>query len=254
MATFESTPRSPALATDIVVEGRGLLKVYGEGDAEVRALDGVSVAFPRGQFTAVMGPSGSGKSTMMHILAGLDQPSAGQVLIEGNDITDASDSELTLIRRQKVGFIFQFFNLLPMLTAEENLELPLRLAGAPVDQEWKGELVKAIGLGNRLHHRPSELSGGQQQRVAVGRALLTRPAIIFGDEPTGNLDSKTSAEVMALLRHSVDAFGQTVAVVTHDPRAASYADRILFLSDGKIVRDEARMSSGAILDVMKGLE
>ena len=159
-----------------------------------------------------------------------------------------------MIRREKVGFIFQFFNLLPMLTAEENLELPLRLAGRDIDQAWKAELVKSIGLGNRLHHRPAELSGGQQQRVAVGRALLTRPAIIFGDEPTGNLDSKTSAEVMALLRHAVDTFGQTVAVVTHDPRAASYADRIIFLQDGDIARDEDRMTSSAILDVMKGLE
>jgi putative ABC transport system ATP-binding protein len=191
---------------------------------------------------------------MMHILAGLDTPTSGTVLIEARDITAASDSELTLIRRGKVGFIFQFFNLLPMLTAEENMELPLRLAGVDIDKAWKDELVASIGLGNRLHHRPSELSGGQQQRVAVGRALLTRPAIIFGDEPTGNLDSKTSAEVMGLLRHAVDAFGQTVAVVTHDPRAASYADRIIFLQDGKIVRDGPGMTSDAILDVMKGLE
>ena len=220
----------------------------------MRALDGISIQFPRGQFTAVMGPSGSGKSTMMHCLAGLDTPTSGEVLIEGKDITKASDAELTLIRRGKVGFIFQFFNLLPMLTAEENMELPLRLSGTPVDEEWKRELIGAIRLGDRLHHRPAELSGGQQQRVAVGRALLTRPAIIFGDEPTGNLDSKTSAEVMALLRHSVDAFGQTVAIVTHDPRAASYADRIVFLQDGLIVRDEPHMSSDAILDVMKGLE
>ncbi len=241
-------------STEIVVEGRDLTKVYGSGDAEVRALDGISISFPRGQFTAVMGPSGSGKSTMMHCLAGLDTPTSGEVFIEGKDITKASDSELTLIRRGKVGFIFQFFNLLPMLTAEENMELPLRLAGTPVDQEWKQELVGAIRLGDRLHHKPSELSGGQQQRVAVARALLTRPAIIFGDEPTGNLDSKTSAEVMALLRHAVDEFRQTVAIVTHDPRAASYADRIVFLQDGLIVRDEPRMSSDAILDVMKGLE
>ena len=247
-------PPTVSTSTEIVVEGRNLTKVYGSGDAEVRALDGISISFPRGQFTAVMGPSGSGKSTMMHCLAGLDTPTSGEVLIEGNDITKASDSELTLIRRGKVGFIFQFFNLLPMLTAEENMELPLRLAGTPVDQEWKQELVGAIRLDDRLHHKPSELSGGQQQRVAVARALLTRPAIIFGDEPTGNLDSKTSAEVMALLRHAVDEFRQTVAIVTHDPRAASYADRIVFLQDGLIVRDEPRMSSDAILDVMKGLE
>ena len=254
MTSPDTLATSTSQATDIVVEGRELTKIYGSGDAEVRALDGVSIAFPRGQFTAVMGPSGSGKSTMMHILAGLDAPTSGVVLIEGQDITAASDSELTLIRRGKVGFIFQFFNLLPMLTAEENMELPLRLAGIDVDKAWKDELVASIGLGNRLHHRPAELSGGQQQRVAVGRALLTRPAIIFGDEPTGNLDSKTSAEVMGLLRHAVDAFGQTVAVVTHDPRAASYADRIIFLQDGKIVRDGPHMTSDAILDVMKGLE
>jgi putative ABC transport system ATP-binding protein len=254
MTSPDTLAASTPQATDIVVEGRDLTKVYGSGDAEVRALDGITIAFPRGQFTAVMGPSGSGKSTMMHILAGLDSPTSGTVLIEGRDITDASDSDLTLIRRGKVGFIFQFFNLLPMLTAEENMELPLRLAGTDVDAAWKAELVAAIGLGNRLHHRPAELSGGQQQRVAVGRALLTRPAIIFGDEPTGNLDSKTSAEVMALLRHAVDAFGQTVAVVTHDPRAASYADRIIFLQDGRIVRDGPHLTADAILDVMKGLE
>jgi putative ABC transport system ATP-binding protein len=248
-----SPPPTPT-STDIVVEGRNLTKVYGSGDAEVRALDGISIAFPRGQFTAVMGPSGSGKSTMMHCLAGLDTPTSGEVMIEGRDITKASDAELTLIRRGKVGFIFQFFNLLPMLTAEENMELPLRLAGTPVDQEWKRQLIESIRLGDRLHHRPAELSGGQQQRVAVGRALLTRPAIIFGDEPTGNLDSKTSAEVMTVLRHAVDQFGQTVAIVTHDPRAASYADRIVFLQDGKIVRDAPHMTSDAILDVMKGLE
>jgi putative ABC transport system ATP-binding protein len=253
MSVVPPPPAAPP-TTEIVVEGRNLTKIYGSGDAEVHALAGISIQFPRGQFTAVMGPSGSGKSTMMHCLAGLDTPTSGEVLIEGKDITKASDAELTLIRRGKVGFIFQFFNLLPMLTAEENMELPLRLSGTPVDQAWKAELIAAIRLGDRLHHRPNELSGGQQQRVAVGRALLTRPAIIFGDEPTGNLDSKTSAEVMQLLRHSVDEFGQTVAVVTHDPRAASYADRIVFLQDGLIVRDEPRMTSDAILDVMKGLE
>jgi putative ABC transport system ATP-binding protein len=253
MSVVPPPPAAPP-TTEIVVEGRNLTKIYGSGDAEVHALAGISIQFPRGQFTAVMGPSGSGKSTMMHCLAGLDSPTSGEALIEGKDITKASDAELTLIRRGKVGFIFQFFNLLPMLTAEENMELPLRLSGTPVDEAWKTELIGAIRLGDRLHHRPNELSGGQQQRVAVGRALLTRPAIIFGDEPTGNLDSKTSAEVMQLLRHSVDEFGQTVAIVTHDPRAASYADRIVFLQDGLIVRDEPRMTSDAILDVMKGLE
>ena len=245
---------TPTITTDAVVAARGVSKRYGSGDSAVDALRSVDLEIARGPFLAVMGPSGSGKSTLKHILAGLDTPTSGSVKIDGKEITSASDNELTLIRREKVGFIFQFFNLLPMLTAEENLELPLRLAGRDIDQAWKAELVKSIGLGNRMSHRPAELSGGQQQRVAVGRALLTRPAIIFGDEPTGNLDSKTSAEVMALLRHSVDTFGQTVAVVTHDPRAASYADRIIFLQDGDIVRDEPGMTSSAILDVMKGLE
>jgi putative ABC transport system ATP-binding protein len=240
--------------TAAVVSAQGLTRIYGEGDAEVRALDGVDLDIPRKQFMAVMGPSGSGKSTLMHILAGLDRPTAGTVQIDGQEVTTASDTELTVIRRRKVGFIFQFFNLLPMLTAEENMELPLRLAGDKPDPTWKAQLIEAIRLGDRLHHRPSELSGGQQQRVAVGRALLTRPAIIFGDEPTGNLDSKTSAEVMQLLRNSVDELGQTVAVVTHDPRAASYADRIVFLQDGRIVRDEPRMTPAEILDVVKGLE
>jgi putative ABC transport system ATP-binding protein len=242
------------IATDAVVVARGVSKRYGSGDSAVDALRGTDLDIARGQFLAVMGPSGSGKSTLMHILAGLDTPTAGSVQIDGQEVTTATDNELTRIRRDKVGFIFQFFNLLPMLTADENLELPLRLAGKPVDKVWKEELVKAIGLGNRLDHRPAELSGGQQQRVAVGRALLTRPAIIFGDEPTGNLDSKTSAEVMQLLRNAVDNLGQTVAIVTHDPRAASYADRIIFLQDGSIVRDEHGMTSSAILDVMKGLE
>jgi putative ABC transport system ATP-binding protein len=249
-----STPTAVPDATQLVVAATGLTRVYGEGDAEVRALDGVDISIPARQFLAVMGPSGSGKSTLMHCLAGLDRPTSGSVLIEGQEITTASDGDLTLIRRKKIGFIFQFYNLLPMLTADENMELPLRLAGDAPDPEWKADLVKSIGLGNRLTHRPAELSGGQQQRVAVGRALLMRPTIIFGDEPTGNLDSKTSAEVMQLLRDSVDEFGQTVAIVTHDPRAASYADRIVFLQDGKIVHDEPRMTSGAILDVMKNLE
>ena len=212
-----------------VVAARDLVRRYGQGDTMVEALRGVSLDVAPGGLTAVMGPSGSGKSTLMHILAGLDQPTAGTVTIDGVEIGALGDDALTKLRRTHIGFVFQFFNLLPMLTAEENMELPLRLAGIDVDRAWKDELVQSIGLGNRLHHRPAELSGGQQQRVAVGRALLTRPAIIFGDEPTGNLDSKTSAEVMGLLRHAVDEFGQTVAVVTHDPRAASYADRIIFL-------------------------
>jgi len=251
MTSPDTLAASTPQATDIVVEGRDLTKIYGSGDAEVRALDGVSIAFPRGQFTAVMGPSGSGKSTMMHILAGLDSPTGGTVLIEGQDITDASDSDLTLIRRGKVGFIFQFFNLLPMLTAEENMELPLRLAGIDVDKAWKEELVQSIGLGNRLHHRPAELSGGQQQRVAVGRALLTRPAIIFGDEPTGNLDSRAGAEVLTFMRRAVDDMGQTIVMVTHDPTAASYSDRIVFLADGRVVDEMANPTADLVLERLK---
>ena len=254
MQTVSLQPDPPAAIGTAAVTAHEIVRRYGEGDTAVDALRGVSVDIAEGRLTAVMGPSGSGKSTLMHILAGLDKPTSGQVRIAGVDIADLDDTELTELRREHIGFIFQFFNLLPMLTAAENIALPLKLAGQKPDPDWLAELVAQVGLTERLSHRPSELSGGQQQRVAVARALLTRPAIIFGDEPTGNLDSKTSAEVMALLRHAVDEFRQTVAIVTHDPRAASYADRIVFLQDGLIVRDEPRMSSDAILDVMKGLE
>ena len=238
----------------LLVSAVDITRVYGEGETAVRALDGVTVGFPKGRFTAIMGPSGSGKSTLMHILAGLDRPTSGSVLLDEVEITKLDDRRLTELRRERVGFVFQSFNLLPVLDARENIVLPLSIAGKRPDAEWLATLIETVGLGDRLDHRPSELSGGQQQRVAVARALVTRPAVVFGDEPTGNLDSKTSAEVMGLLRHAVDEFGQTVAVVTHDPRAASYADRIIFLQDGKIVRDEPRMTSDAILDVMKGLE
>ena len=242
------------VATGDVVVATVLTKIYGEGDSEVRALDGVTVSFPRGQITAVMGPSGSGKSTLMHILAGLDRPTSGSVVVDGTGLAGLNDQKLTLLRRDKVGFVFQFFNLLPMLTAKENIELPMKIAGRAPDAEWQTRLIEATGLATRLTHKPAELSGGQQQRVAVARALLSRPAVVFGDEPTGNLDSKTSAEVLELLRLAVDEFGQTVIMVTHDASAAAIADRVLFLRDGKIVKDAGRMSAPEIFDTIKTLE
>jgi putative ABC transport system ATP-binding protein len=251
-----STPEAPSAPprTGDVVAATDLTKVYGEGESEVRALDVVTIGFPHGQLAAVMGPSGSGKSTLMHILAGLDQPTSGSVVVDGTELAGLNDQKLTLLRREKIGFVFQFFNLLPMLTARENIELPMRIAGAAPDPAWQETLIDAIGLGDRLSHRPSELSGGQQQRVAVARALLSRPAVVFGDEPTGNLDSKTGAEVLQLLRRAVDEFGQTVIMVTHDASAASIADRVVFLRDGKVVRDSGRMSASEILDTIKTLE
>jgi putative ABC transport system ATP-binding protein len=224
-------------ATDAVVEAKEITRVYGEGETAVRALNGCSVDVDRGQLTAVMGPSGSGKSTMMHILAGLDQPTEGSVSIEGADITKLNDNELTKLRREHIGFIFQFFNLLPMLTAEENIRLPLELAGGKIDKEWLDEVIKRTGLDDRRKHRPSELSGGQQQRVAIARALASKPTVIFADEPTGNLDSATSGEILDLLRDMVADFGQTIVMVTHDARAAAIASRILFLADGCIVKE-----------------
>ncbi len=250
----EITSTPFAVAADAVVVATDLTKIYGEGDSEVRALDGVSVSFPKGQLAAVMGPSGSGKSTLMHILAGLDHPTSGSVLVDGTELAGLNDQKLTLLRRDKIGFVFQFFNLLPMLTAKENIELPMKIAGSPPDPEWQATLVEATGLSTRMTHKPAELSGGQQQRVAVARALLSKPAVIFGDEPTGNLDSKTSSEVLALLRRAVDEFGQTVIMVTHDASAAAIADRTLFLRDGKIVRDAGHLSAGEILDTIKTLE
>ena len=217
----------------------------------MRALDGVSVEFPKGRFTAIMGPSGSGKSTLMHILAGLDRPSSGTVVIDGIDLGELDDGELTELRRDKVGFVFQFFNLLPVLDARENILLPLKLAGRDPDGSRLEALIDAVGLGDRLDHRPAELSGGQQQRVAIARALLAEPAVVFADEPTGNLDSHSSEEVLALLRRAVDEFGQTVVVVTHDPVAAAVADRVLVLVDGRIVRDEGAESAEQVLDLMK---
>jgi len=214
-----------------------LTRRYGQGEATVHALAGVTVDFPAGQFTAIMGPSGSGKSTLMHLLAGLDRPTSGSVVLDGTELSKLDDKKLTDLRRDKVGFIFQSFNLLPVLSAQENIELPLSIAGRKPDPGWMRSLIDTVGLRDRLRHRPAELSGGQQQRVAVARALASQPKVVFADEPTGNLDSKTSAEVLELLRRCVDEFGQTIVMVTHDARAASYADRLLELEDGLVVRD-----------------
>jgi putative ABC transport system ATP-binding protein len=239
------------LTDDIVVSGRNISRRYGEGDATVDALRDVSINFTRGSFTAVMGPSGSGKSTLMHILAGLDRPTSGSVFIDGTDITTLSDKQLTLLRRSKIGFIFQFFNLLPMLTAHENIVLPLKIGGEKVDGAYVDELIRSMGLQDRLKHRPSELSGGQQQRVAIARALASRPAVIFADEPTGNLDSHTSTEVLHLMRHAVETLNQTIVMVTHEPHAAAFADRAVFLADGVIVRDGPAGSVDDLLDALK---
>jgi putative ABC transport system ATP-binding protein len=222
-----------------LVSAHDLHRQYGEGETAVHALAGVTVDFLHGQFTAIMGPSGSGKSTLMHVLAGLDRPTSGTVSIDGAEITRLDDNDLTELRREKIGFIFQAFNLLPVLTAEENIVLPLTIAGRDVDRQWIEHLIATVGLGDRRTHRPSELSGGQQQRVAIARALATRPAVVFADEPTGNLDSASSAEVLVLLRNAVDEFSQTVVMVTHDADAAAVSDRILLLRDGKILHDVA---------------
>jgi putative ABC transport system ATP-binding protein len=243
----------PGETSTVAVEGRDVARRFGAGDTAVDALRGVSLTVPPGQFTAVMGPSGSGKSTLMHILAGLDRPTSGTVWISGQEVTSLGDKQLTLLRREHVGFIFQFFNLLPMLKADENITLPLRLAGGRVDQAWTDELLEKVGLEDRRSHRPSELSGGQQQRVAIARALANKPTILFADEPTGNLDSKTGEEILTLLRDSVDTYNQTTLMVTHEPRAAAMADRILFLADGLIVRDIGNASASEVLAVMEEL-
>ena len=236
-----------------VVTGVDLTRRFGEGETAVDALRGISLEVERGHLTAVMGPSGSGKSTLMHILAGLDKPTSGEVSIDGTEITTLGDTELTKLRRRHIGFVFQFFNLLPMLTAEENIKLPLELAGEKSEPQWFAELIEKVGLADRLSHRPAELSGGQQQRVAIARALVSRPTVVFADEPTGNLDSGTSGEILALLRESVDSFGQTTVMVTHEARAASIADRILFLADGCIVRDLPRSTAHDVVAVMEEL-
>ncbi len=227
---------------------------YGAGDNLVRALDGVTVAFPQGGFTAIMGPSGSGKSTLMHCLAGLDRATSGQVLVGDVDLSTLNDKAMTKLRRDRLGFVFQSFNLVPTLTAIENITLPLDVAGRKPDQEWLDQVVDTLGIRDRLGHRPSELSGGQQQRVACARALASRPAVIFGDEPTGNLDSRSSGEVLGILRSSVDEMGQTVVIVTHDPRAASTADRVVFLADGRIAGEMNDPTQESVLDAMKSME
>jgi putative ABC transport system ATP-binding protein len=237
-----------------VVSAGDLVRRYGEGDTAVDALRDVSLDISAGELTAVMGPSGSGKSTLMHILAGLDKPTAGTVEIAGQEITSMSDTELTKLRRSHIGFVFQFFNLLPMLNAEENVVLPLSIAGTKPDKEWLEQLLADVGLDERRSHRPSELSGGQQQRVAIARALVSRPTVLFSDEPTGNLDSTTSGEILDLLRASVKSRGQTTVMVTHDPRAATIADRIFFLADGVIVRELGRSSQQDVLDALKEVQ
>jgi putative ABC transport system ATP-binding protein len=234
-----------------IVFATDLERVFGEGATAVRALDGVSIDLPRGRFTAIMGPSGSGKSTLMHLLAGLDRPTAGEVVIDGVRLSELDDAELTQLRRDKIGFVFQFFNLLPVLTAKENMLLPLSLAGRNPDPKLFDQLVAAVGIGDRLAHRPSELSGGEQQRVAIARALVSKPAVVFADEPTGNLDSKSGDDVLALMREAVDRFEQTVVMVTHDASAAAIADRVVMLVDGKVVRDEEAGSAEEMHDLMK---
>jgi len=241
--TAVSSPSAPAAATV-----REAVKVYGRGDNEVRALDGVSVEFVAGKFTAIMGPSGSGKSTLMHSVAGLDQLTSGTVLIGDTDISTLNDRKLTQLRRDRIGFIFQSFNLVPTLTAAENIALPAKLAGRTIDPDWFAHVIGTVGLAKRLKHRPSELSGGQQQRVAVARALASRPEIIFADEPTGNLDSLTGAEILSFMRSAVRELGQTIVMVTHDPVAASYADRAVFLADGRIVDDLHQPTTDSVLD------
>jgi putative ABC transport system ATP-binding protein len=234
-----------------VVMAGGLVRRYGEGDTAVEALRGVSLGIEAGRMTAIMGPSGSGKSTLMHLLAGLDTPTKGSIAIDGIEITNLSEKKLTKLRRDTIGFVFQFFNLLPMLTAEENVTLPLEIAGKKIDKKWLDDLLETVGIADRRHHRPAELSGGQQQRVAVARALVTKPKVLFADEPTGNLDSQSSKEVLQLLRRSVDEWGQTIVMVTHDAGAAAMADRILFIADGRIVRDLEESTAAEVLAAMQ---
>ena len=236
-----------------VVVAREITRRYGEGDTAVDALRGVSLDIEQARLTAVMGPSGSGKSTLMHILAGLDKPTTGSVSIAGTEITTLKDTDLTKLRRRHIGFVFQFFNLLPMLTAEENIVLPLSIAGQKPEEAFFADLIGKVGLADRLTHRPAALSGGQQQRVAIARALVSRPTVLFADEPTGNLDSTTGHEILELMRSSVDSYGQTMVMVTHDPRAAAIADRVLFLADGLIVKDLPRSSEGDILAAVNSL-
>ena len=245
-----AAPSAPA----VVAQAIGLSKIYGTGQAMVTALDDVTVSFSRGELTAIMGPSGSGKSTLMHCMAALDVPTSGRVVVDGVDLGGLKDRALTQLRRDRLGFVFQAYNLVPTLTARENITLPVDIAGARLDVAWFDTVVDTLGIRDRLGHRPNELSGGQQQRVACARALVSRPALIFADEPTGNLDSRASAEILRFLRRSVDEFGQSIVMVTHDPTAAAYADRVLFLVDGRIVGDLADPTAATVLDRMAGLE
>jgi putative ABC transport system ATP-binding protein len=249
--TMTSPP--PASSTLAAARAEHAVKVYGSGDTEVRALDDVTVDFETGRFTAIMGPSGSGKSTLMHCVAGLDTLTDGRVFIGDTDLTTLNDKALTQVRRDKIGFVFQSFNLIPTLDAIENITLPLDLAGRKADEGWVDKVVATVGLGDRLTHRPSELSGGQQQRVAVARALAAQPAIIFADEPTGNLDSRAGAEILTFMKHAVDELGQSIVMVTHDPVAAAYADRVVFLVDGRIVQELQDPTAEQVLDQMKAL-
>jgi len=244
---------APQISTASAARAEGLSKFYGSGDAAVAALDDVSVAVGEGQFTAIMGPSGSGKSTLLHLLAGLDRPTSGEVYLGDTEITSLNDKALTMLRRDRIGFIFQSFNLLPTMTAAENIVLPMRIAGRKPDEHWVASIVETVGLTGRLSHRPSELSGGQQQRVAAARALASKPQIVFADEPTGALDSKSGAELLGFLRKAVSELGQTVVMVTHDPTAASYADRVIFLADGHIVDEMHAATADEVLDYMKHL-
>ncbi len=240
-------------SASLAVRCEDLSRRYGEGDAAVLAVDSVSLDFPHGQLTSIVGPSGSGKSTLMHVLAGLDRPTEGRVWVDGTQITGLSDSDLTELRRDKLGFIFQFFNLVPVLSAEENITLPLRIAGRDTNQVRLEHLLETVGIADRRKHRPAELSGGQQQRVAIARALISKPAVVFADEPTGNLDSSSSAQVLDLLRRSVDELGRTVVVVTHDPRVASYADRVVLLVDGKVAEDTQVTGEDQVLELMRSV-
>ena len=240
-------------ATTLAARAVEAVKIYGSGDAEVRALDGVSIEFPTGHYTAIMGPSGSGKSTLLHCLAGLDSLTSGRVFIGDVDLSSLDEKRLTLLRRKKVGFVFQTYNLVPTLSAVENITLPIDIAGDKPDRAWLDTVIDTVDLRSRLSHRPSELSGGQQQRVAAARALASRPEIVFADEPTGNLDSRAGAELLEFLRRAVREFGQTIVMVTHDPNAAAYADRVIFLADGKVVDEMAEPTAERVLDRMKGL-
>ena len=250
MSVITSTP---GVTTATAASTQGVSKLYGSGDASVAALDNVSVGLAEGEFTAIMGPSGSGKSTLLHVLAGLDRPTSGEVFLGDTEITSLNDKALTLLRRDRIGFIFQSFNLLPTMTAAENIVLPMRIAGRKPDEQWVASIVDTVGLTGRMSHRPAQLSGGQQQRVAAARALASRPQIVFADEPTGALDSRSGAELLGFLRKAVTELGQTVVMVTHDATAASYADRVIFLADGHIVDEMHAPTAEGVLDYMKRL-